>query len=94
MGWSLGHGQPAITECAAASALASDPTGVGRITIGADKGYDRASLVEEMRDMKVTLQARSGRPDRLSTVVRRAIPATPTASDCASGSRNRSGGER
>lgn len=42
-------------ECEAASALASDLPGSGRITIGADKGYDRASLVEQMRRMKATL---------------------------------------
>lgn len=42
-------------ECAAATAMASDLPGFGRITIGADKGYDRASLVEAMRGMQVTL---------------------------------------
>lgn len=42
-------------ECVAASALTSDLPGTGRITIGADKGYDRASLVTEMRAMKATL---------------------------------------
>lgn len=44
-------------ECAAASALAADLPGSGRITIGADKGYDRASLATSMRGMKVTLHA-------------------------------------
>jgi transposase len=42
-------------ECEAASALAADLPGSGRLTMGADKGYDRADLVAAMRDMNISL---------------------------------------
>ena len=42
-------------ECNAASALAADLPGSQPITLGADKGYDRSSLVKQLRAQKVTL---------------------------------------
>jgi IS5 family transposase len=41
-------------ECAAASALAADLPGSGRITIGADKGYDTRDFVAGCRERNVT----------------------------------------
>ena len=41
-------------ECTAATALAADLPGGSRITIGADKGYDRADLVAALRELNVT----------------------------------------
>lgn len=42
-------------ECAAASAMASDLPGGSRPTMGADKGFDRADFVREMRAMNITV---------------------------------------
>jgi IS5 family transposase len=41
-------------EPAAALAIAVEIAGQGRVTLGSDKGYDRAELVQELREHHVT----------------------------------------
>jgi transposase len=42
------------SECQAATAMAADLPGGARLTMGADKGYDRADWVNDMRALNIT----------------------------------------
>ena len=65
------------------------------ITLGADKGYDAADFVEELRTMNVRPHvAQNSAAARRSTGGRPGMPAMPPASASASGSRRPSAGSR
>ncbi len=64
------------------------------ITLGADKGYDTADFVNELRSMKVTPHVAQNTRSRRSTAARPATAAMPSASASASASRRRSAGSR
>ena len=65
------------------------------VTLGADRGYDAADFVEELRTMNVrphVAQNTSGRRSAIDRRTRPAIPAMPRASVSANGSRKPSAG--
>ena len=66
------------------------------ITLGADRGYDAADFVEELRTMNVRPHVARNVSGRRSAIDRRTtrMPATPRASACENGSRRRSAGSR
>ena len=49
----------------------------GRVTLGADKGYDTEDFVNELRTMNVTPHVAAKAKGRLSTVEPHGMPATP-----------------
>src|SRR5206468_11596475 len=75
--------------------LATRP-GNHRITLGADKAYDVAGFVADLRQYNVTPHVAQNTPvgDLQSTAGRPAIPATRSAGGCASASRRCSAGAR
>jgi len=71
------------------------PGSTRRLTLGADKGYDAASFVADLRRMIVTPHVARDRPGiPPSTGGRPTIPAMPCPSGTARRSRNRSAGPR
>ncbi len=60
-------------EPQAAVAMVEEIPGQHRVTLGADKGYDRKEFVQELRDYQVTLILRASKP-ALSMRARRVIP--------------------
>ena len=68
--------------------------GAERITVGADKGFDTADFVSDMRDFNVTPHVAQNTTNRLSAIALSAIVDTRSASRSASGLRSHSGGAR
>ena len=71
--------------------------GAKRITVGADKGFDTADFVSDMRDFNVTPHVAQNTTNRLSAIdglARSATADTRSASRNANGSRSHSGGAR
>jgi len=66
-------------EPIAALAMAAEITGQGRVTLGADKGYDHKELVRALREHRVTRTLRK-RSIARSTAAALATPATGSAS--------------
>ena len=66
------------------------------ITLGADRGYDAADFVEDLRGLNVRphVAQKSAAGARRSTSARRGIPVTSPASASASGSRKPSAGSK
>jgi len=81
-------------ERAAALAMLGRQGGRHRATLGADKAYDVAGFVADLRALTVTPHVAQNTANRRSTVGSRATPAMPRASASASGSRRASAGSR
>jgi transposase len=93
---------PLVTEAcgtaerAAALAMLGRQTGRHRATLGADKGYDTADFVADLRALNVTTHVAQNTTGRRSAIDGRTTRhrATQSASGCASGSRKVSAGSR
>ena len=81
-------------EREAAIATIEELAGSQRITLAADKAYDTADFVAEMRRLGVTPHVTQNTKGRRSTAAPRAMPATKSAFECASASRKCSAGSR
>ena len=80
-------------EPQAALAMVEEIAGQHRVTLGADKGYDRKELVQELRDHQVTPHVAASRPASSMTAPL-AIRAMRSASKSANGWKRSSAGSR
>ena len=69
-----------IAEPTAALAMAAEIAGQGRVTLGADKGYDQKELVRALREYRVTPHVAQKVNSAITTDAALATPATCSAS--------------
>ena len=81
-------------ECHAGLLMAEKLPGCGRVTLGADKGYDQREFIAELRQMEITLTWRKTRVVAGAgwTSARRDIPVMRLARESGNGLRKSSAG--
>ena len=73
--------------------MVEEIAGLGRVTLGADKGYDHKEFVQELREHQVTPHV-AQKPNSIIDAAPRAIRAMRSASESANGSKRSSAGSR